>query len=198
MWGCKCAGWYGEARGLLRIENSAWSCLLALHRRRRVRHAPRGNARRLLLCCSSRGRLTHFTQQARSLGIRNLLALRGDAPRGEEYWVASDARFQHAEDLVRYIRQRHGDWFCIGVAGEWRSRAVAPSAPQLTSHRLSRGPLRCHCTRHRPRHWLPALKAGRGRRLCGHAALLLRRCVPRLPQALPCGRCVLWCGHSLT
>ncbi len=38
-------------------------------------------------------------------------------PRGEEYWVAADERFQHATDLVRYIRENHGDFFCIGVAG---------------------------------------------------------------------------------
>lgn len=25
--------------------------------------------------------------------------------------------FQHADDLVRYIRRQHGDYFCIGVAG---------------------------------------------------------------------------------
>lgn len=40
-----------------------------------------------------------------------------DPPRGEEYWVAADNEFQHAEDLVRYIRRVHGDAFCIGVAG---------------------------------------------------------------------------------
>jgi methylenetetrahydrofolate reductase (NADPH) len=45
------------------------------------------------------------------------LALRGDPPRGQEYWVAADDRFQHATDLVTYIRERHGDAFCIGVAG---------------------------------------------------------------------------------
>ncbi|SPO48687.1 related to MET12 - methylenetetrahydrofolate reductase [Moesziomyces antarcticus] len=54
---------------------------------------------------------------AKRLGIRNILALRGDPPRGEEYWVAADERFQHATDLVRYIRDSHGDHFCIGVAG---------------------------------------------------------------------------------
>lgn len=53
---------------------------------------------------------------ARRLGIRNILALRGDPPRGEEYWVAADARFQLATDLVRYIRSSHGDFFCVGVA----------------------------------------------------------------------------------
>lgn len=31
--------------------------------------------------------------------------------------MASDARFQHGSDLVRYIREKHGDYFCIGVAG---------------------------------------------------------------------------------
>lgn len=50
-------------------------------------------------------------------GIRNILALRGDAPRGEEYWVASDPEFQHGSDLVRYIRRHHGDYFCVGIAG---------------------------------------------------------------------------------
>lgn len=41
-----------------------------------------------------------------------------DPPRGEEYWIASDSSFQHATDLVRYIRQKYGGWFCIGVAGK--------------------------------------------------------------------------------
>lgn len=54
---------------------------------------------------------------AKRLGIRNILALRGDPPRGEEYWVAADERFQHATDLVRYIREQYGDFFCLGVAG---------------------------------------------------------------------------------
>lgn len=45
------------------------------------------------------------------------MALRGDPPRGQEYWVAADDRFQHATDLVKYIRERHGRLFCIGVAG---------------------------------------------------------------------------------
>ena len=55
---------------------------------------------------------------ARQAGIRNILALRGDPPRGDEYWVASDSRFQHATDLVHFIRSEHPDgFFCVGVAG---------------------------------------------------------------------------------
>lgn len=56
--------------------------------------------------------------KAKSVGIRNILALRGDPPRGEEYsndnW---DSDFAYAVDLVKYIKEKYGDWFCIGVAG---------------------------------------------------------------------------------
>ncbi|PWN46628.1 methylenetetrahydrofolate reduct, partial [Violaceomyces palustris] len=72
----------------------------------------------LHLTCTNvrRQSLDETLDRAKLQGIRNILALRGDPPRGEEYWVASDDRFQHATDLVRYIRERHGDFFCIGVA----------------------------------------------------------------------------------
>ncbi|WWD20602.1 methylenetetrahydrofolate reductase [Kwoniella shandongensis] len=59
-------------------------------------------------------------ERCRALGIRNILALRGDPPRSEEYAVSSDPTpdfFKHADDLVRYIRAEHADYFCIGVAG---------------------------------------------------------------------------------
>ncbi len=45
-------------------------------------------------------------------GITNILALRGDLPEGME--KPADACFQHAEDLVRAIKE-HGD-FCVGGA----------------------------------------------------------------------------------
>jgi methylenetetrahydrofolate reductase (NADPH) len=54
---------------------------------------------------------------ARASGIRNILALRGDPPAGEERWTAVDGGFLHAADLVRYIRLKHGNYFGICVAG---------------------------------------------------------------------------------
>lgn len=65
---------------------------------------------------------------AKALGVMNILALRGDAPREHEYRLTEDRteeqdekdgneEFTWAIDLVRYIRQTHGDYFCIGVAG---------------------------------------------------------------------------------
>ena len=80
----------------------------------------------LHLTCTNMSRaLTDETlQEAKALGVRNILALRGDAPRSEEYRDEdaiddsddSNKDFNWAVDLVRYIRQQHGDYFCIGVA----------------------------------------------------------------------------------
>lgn len=54
--------------------------------------------------------------RAKRAGIRNILALRGDPPRTEEYWTPN-CDFSYAVDLVRYIKQQYGDYFCVGVAG---------------------------------------------------------------------------------
>lgn len=54
--------------------------------------------------------------KAKQNGIRNILALRGDPPRTEEYWTPN-CDFVNAVDLIKYIKQQHGDYFCIGVAG---------------------------------------------------------------------------------
>lgn len=62
-------------------------------------------------------------EDAKVLGIRNILALRGDPPRaeykddGENQEAADGEEFKWAVDLVKYIRKNHGDYFCIGVAG---------------------------------------------------------------------------------
>ncbi len=47
-------------------------------------------------------------------GIENLLALRGDPPRNDPDWTPESDHFQHAIDLVRFIRARFD--LCIGAA----------------------------------------------------------------------------------
>lgn len=42
--------------------------------------------------------------QAKAAGIQNILALRGDPPKGEENFTAVDGGFSCALDLVKYIR----------------------------------------------------------------------------------------------
>lgn len=44
------------------------------------------------------------------------MALRGDPPRGATDWVPIENGFDYAVDLVKYIREIYGDYFCIGVA----------------------------------------------------------------------------------
>jgi methylenetetrahydrofolate reductase (NADPH) len=72
----------------------------------------------LHLTCTNMEReiLDDALSKAHSAGIKNILALRGDPPRGQEYWVPSSGEFNYAIDLVNYIRRKYGDWFCIGVA----------------------------------------------------------------------------------
>lgn len=59
-------------------------------------------------------------EDAKALGVRNILALRGDPPR-EDYGYGDgggvgEKEFEWAVDLVRYIRKGYGNYFCIGVA----------------------------------------------------------------------------------
>ncbi|CCU81478.1 hypothetical protein BGHDH14_bgh01143 [Blumeria hordei DH14] len=59
-------------------------------------------------------------ERAYNLGIRNILALRGDPPRQEFIKNHSDTKdtveFERAIDLVSYIKAKYGDYFCVGVA----------------------------------------------------------------------------------
>ena len=54
---------------------------------------------------------------AKEAGIRNIVALRGDPPKGEDKWEATEGGFTCALDLVKYIREHYGDYFCLSVAG---------------------------------------------------------------------------------
>eukprot|EP00475_Leptophrys_vorax_P010833 TRINITY_DN1739_c0_g1_i1.p1 TRINITY_DN1739_c0_g1~~TRINITY_DN1739_c0_g1_i1.p1 ORF type:complete len:354 (+),score=110.84 TRINITY_DN1739_c0_g1_i1:40-1062(+) len=56
-------------------------------------------------------------ESAKEAGIRNIVALRGDPPKGQEEWVATEGGFTCALDLVQYIRNVYGDHFGIAVAG---------------------------------------------------------------------------------
>ncbi|KAI9760540.1 MAG: hypothetical protein M4579_001625 [Chaenotheca gracillima] len=86
----------------------------------------------LHLTCTnmSRSLVDESLEEAKAIGIRNILALRGDPPRQDEYFEDGklaeppqdgngedgEADFVWAIDLVRYIRRRYGDYFCVGVA----------------------------------------------------------------------------------
>ena len=69
------------------------------------------------LTCVNRTRelVADILKEARELGIRNILALRGDPPKGDTEPVVQGSGFDYSYQLVRFIRDT--DSFSIGVAG---------------------------------------------------------------------------------
>lgn len=68
------------------------------------------------------------------MGIKNLLALRGDPPENQEEWVNVDNGFNYATDLVRHIRKEFGDYFVICVAGYPSGHPDCPSYEEDLLH----------------------------------------------------------------
>ena len=64
---------------------------------------------------STREEIQEIALQARSLDVRNLLALRGDPPAGAGVWVKPAGGFEYAHELVTFLRELGG--FSLGVAG---------------------------------------------------------------------------------
>jgi methylenetetrahydrofolate reductase (NADPH) len=64
----------------------------------------------------TREEIKRYLDQAKNNGIRNILALRGDPAVGSD-WEYQENGFNYAIDLVKFIRENYGDYFCICVAG---------------------------------------------------------------------------------
>ena len=64
---------------------------------------------------STRDDLGGVLDEARALGLENILALRGDPPKGETEFRPVPGGFRHAVELVRFVRDRGG--FAVGAAG---------------------------------------------------------------------------------
>jgi methylenetetrahydrofolate reductase (NADPH) len=60
--------------------------------------------------------IKRYLDKAKSLGIRNILALRGDPAVGTE-WLYQPDGFNYAADIVRFIRDTYGNHFVICVSG---------------------------------------------------------------------------------
>jgi methylenetetrahydrofolate reductase (NADPH) len=64
---------------------------------------------------ATREQTAEVLSQAERLGIKNILALRGDPPGGVGPFQKTEGGFEYSYELVRFIRQQGG--FCIGTAG---------------------------------------------------------------------------------
>jgi len=71
-----------------------------------------------LTCVGSpRDEIARVLDEVAGAGIQNLLALRGDPPRGEKAFVAHPEGFRHARELVAFVRSRPDRWpLCVGAA----------------------------------------------------------------------------------
>lgn len=64
---------------------------------------------------ATRAELDAVIADAKSRGVRNLLALRGDPPAGAAEWTATEGGFQYSAELVAHLKALGG--FSIGTAG---------------------------------------------------------------------------------
>ena len=69
----------------------------------------------LTCVAATRERISGVLQEAKDRDIKNILALRGDPPVGQEHWQATAGGFEYSYQLVNFIRETGG--FGIGAAG---------------------------------------------------------------------------------
>lgn len=85
----------------------------------------------------TRDQIASILQQAKSCGVHNILALRGDPPKGKRSWEVGDVsggECQRAIDLVKLIRSLHGDYFGIAVAGHPEGHPSSTSMEEEMEH----------------------------------------------------------------
>ena len=75
----------------------------------------------------TRGELNEIADRIHAEGFRNIMALRGDPPKGSiEFQTTADG-LSYANELVTLLKTRHPD-FCLGVGGYPEKHPEAPSA----------------------------------------------------------------------
>lgn len=82
----------------------------------RIQREHRLTALAHLTCVNAtREQIGEVLTQAEALGIKNILALRGDPPGGGGEFHKTEGGFEFSYQLVDFLRQRGG--FCVGTAG---------------------------------------------------------------------------------
>lgn len=77
---------------------------------------------------ATRDELARVLDGLADAGVRNVLALRGDPPQGEDTFLATEGGLQYANELVSFIKER-GD-FCVGAACYPETHPEAVSAEE--------------------------------------------------------------------
>ncbi len=77
----------------------------------------------------SREELNEIADTIHGDGFRNIMALRGDPPKGSAVFTAAADGLSHANELVGLLKTRHPD-FCLGAAGYPEKHPEAPTAEE--------------------------------------------------------------------
>jgi methylenetetrahydrofolate reductase (NADPH) len=83
---------------------------------------------------SSRADLDRLLDDIRASEIENIVALRGDPPRGETTFVPPPDGYCHGNELVAHIRRRHAAEFGIAVAGYPEKHIESPDRDSDLRH----------------------------------------------------------------
>ncbi len=75
----------------------------------------------------SRGELAEIADRIHADGFRNIMALRGDPPKGSSVFAPAADGLRFANELVSLLKARHPD-FCLGAAGYPEKHPEATSA----------------------------------------------------------------------
>jgi methylenetetrahydrofolate reductase (NADPH) len=76
----------------------------------------------------SKERVAEILEELAAVGIENVLALRGDPPRGQDEWTPHPGGLHYSTELIELIRERFD--FCVGAAC---FPEVHPEAPDLAT-----------------------------------------------------------------
>jgi methylenetetrahydrofolate reductase (NADPH) len=74
----------------------------------------------------SRSELTAIADRIHAAGFRNIMALRGDPPKGAASFEVAQDGLRYASELVTLLKTRHPD-FCLGVGGYPEKHPEAPT-----------------------------------------------------------------------
>ncbi len=85
---------------------------------KRLKHEAEVEAMAHVTCVgSSRDEIAAVLDELAEAGVRNVMALRGDPPRGETVFTPHPDGFRYASELVEFIRSQPQRWgFCLGAA----------------------------------------------------------------------------------
>lgn len=85
---------------------------------------------------ATRAEIAGIVEQARRIGVKNILALRGDPPGGTGDFAKTEGGFEFSSELVAYLRGLGG--FSIGVAGFPEGHVACKEGKVVDWERLKR------------------------------------------------------------